>query len=109
MCTPRQTSLFSANSLICVVISKYPGRYQQDDRADGGNGAYERRYQSAEEAILDEGQRNGHEHLTAVRAHIVRAFLNGAVNLPQGGNAASCTHGQATHDKHDHQNRARAV
>ena len=84
-------------------------RHQQDDGGNSRDAADEGRHQTAEERILDEGQRHRHEHLEAVRAHVVGGLLNGFVDLPQGGDAASRARGQRAHHKHDDEDQSRAV
>ena len=46
-------------------------RHQQDDGADGGDGAHKGGHQTREEGILDQRQGDGHEHAPAARAQIV--------------------------------------
>ena len=57
----------------------------------------------------DERQRHRHEDLEAVRAHVIGRFLDGLVDLPQGGDAAARAGRERTHHKHDHQDQAGAV
>lgn len=56
-----------------------------------------------------ERQRHGHEHAEAVRTHVVSRFLDGLVDLPQGGDAASGAGRQRADDKHNDEDKSGAV
>ena len=85
------------------------GRHQQYDGGNGRDGSDEGGHQAGEEGILDQRQRDGGEHLQAVRAHVVGRFLDGLVDLPQRGDARAGAGGQRAHHEHDDQYQPRAV
>ena len=70
------------------------GRDQQDNGGNCRDAADKRGDKAAEEGILDQRQRHGHEHLEAVGAHVIGGLLDGLVDLAQGGDAAAGACGQ---------------
>ena len=85
------------------------GGHQQNNGGNGGDAPDKGRHQAAEEGIFDQGQGHGHKDPEAVCAHVVGGFLNGLVDLPQGGNAAAGAGGQRAHHKDDDQDPGGAV